>query len=342
MLTNGCKKDSNSSGGSTATGLPVLTTTDITNLTSTAATSGGNITSDGGNSITARGVCWGTVQNPTMASSKTNNGTGTGSYTSSITGLIANSTYYVRAYAVNNKGTSYGNQLSFSPGKPVITTSSVTGITESSASCGGDITTDGGSSITAKGVCWSTSQNPTTVNSKTTDGTGTGTFASDITGLSASTTYYVRAYATNANGTTYGDQVSFTTSNSSIPPSSGSLSATVNGASFVATTAGWSTSYNVDLIVGTVGTKEIGIYCTDFSVGTHPLSVTDMYYYAMYTDVMTSQDWYESQTGTLTITSNNATTGEIKGNFSFVGKFTTSSATVTVTNGQFDVFKIAK
>ncbi len=80
-----------------------------------------------------------------------------------------------------------------------ITTSAVTSPTTNSATSGGNITTDGGAPVTARGVCWSTSQNPTTANSKTTDGTGTGSFTSNITGLTANTTYYVRAYATNSH-----------------------------------------------------------------------------------------------------------------------------------------------
>ena len=76
---------------------------------------------------------------------------------------------------------------------------------------GGNVTADGGATVTARGICWSTSQNPTISGSHTTDGTGTGTFTSNMTGLEPNTTYYVRAYATNSAGTAYGDQVSFTT-----------------------------------------------------------------------------------------------------------------------------------
>src|SRR4030042_3548467 len=80
-----------------------------------------------------------------------------------------------------------------------------------SASSGGSVTAGGNGSITARGVCWNTSTNPTTANSKTTDGTGTGSFTSTLTGLQSHTTYYVRAYATNGGGTAYGNELSFTT-----------------------------------------------------------------------------------------------------------------------------------
>jgi uncharacterized protein (TIGR02145 family) len=94
---------------------------------------------------------------------------------------------------------------------PTVTTNSATNITSSSASSGGIVITDGGASVTARGVCWSISSNPTTANSHTTDGSGTGTFTSNLTGLSANTLYYVRAYATNAIGTAYGNEATFTT-----------------------------------------------------------------------------------------------------------------------------------
>ncbi|OQY02885.1 MAG: hypothetical protein B6I20_06115, partial [Bacteroidetes bacterium 4572_117] len=203
--------------GSTAS-LPTLTTTAASAITETTATSGGNITDDGGATVTARGVCWGTSTNPTTAlGTKTNDGTGTGAFASSITGLIASTTYYVRAYATNSVETAYGNEVSFTtdaaPVIPTLTTTAASAITETTATSGGNITDDGGATVTARGVCWGTSTNPTTaLSTKTSDGTGTGAFASSITGLTASTTYYVRAYATNSVETAYGNEESFMTS----------------------------------------------------------------------------------------------------------------------------------
>jgi len=94
--------------------LAVVTTANVTGTTQTTAISGGNVTSDGNAEVTARGVCWGTSQNPTTSSGKTSDGTGTGTFISSITGLTPGTNYYVRAYATNSAGTSYGNQQSFS------------------------------------------------------------------------------------------------------------------------------------------------------------------------------------------------------------------------------------
>lgn len=194
--------------------LPVLTTTAVSDTTTNSAKSGGTITSDGGFPITARGICWNTTGNPTIADSITNDGTGIGAFTSELTGLDPNTKYFVRAYATNIEGTAYGNELSFTTlqgQEPVLTTTVVTNITLTSATSGGTITADGGFPVTARGVCWSTLNNPTIANTKTSDGAGNGTFNSNLTGLNPNTTYYVRAYATNSEGTGYGNEISFTT-----------------------------------------------------------------------------------------------------------------------------------
>lgn len=191
-----------------------ITTTAVTAITISSAVSGGSITSDGGAPITARGVCWSTSVNPTVADNKTSDGTGTGTFTSSLTGLNPNTTYYVRAYATNSAGTVYGNQVSFTTEQiklATVTTAAVTSITSSSAVSGGEVVSDGGGSVTARGICWGTSPAPTTADNKTTDGTGTGSFVSNITGLEPGKTYYVRAYAVNIAGTAYGNEVTFST-----------------------------------------------------------------------------------------------------------------------------------
>jgi uncharacterized protein (TIGR02145 family) len=160
-------------------------------------------------------VCWSTTINPTVAlTTKTVNGTGAGSFTSSITGLTPNTLYHVRAYATNSVGTSYGSDLTFTTLSiviPTVTTTAISSITTNTATSGGNITSDGGATITARGTCWSTTTNPTvSLTTKTVDGTGTGAFTSSITGLNANTTYYLRAYATNSVGTAYGTQQTFT------------------------------------------------------------------------------------------------------------------------------------
>jgi uncharacterized protein (TIGR02145 family) len=394
--------------------LPTVTTATITNITQTTATSGGNVFYNGGYPVTARGVCWSTNENPTLNDDYTTDGSGTGVFISEITGLTANTSYYVRAYATNSEGTAYGNQKTFltdvvpcpgiptvtyegqvyntvlignqcwlkenlnvgtmingysnmsnngviekycpyndpalceiygglyqwnemmeyttTPGVqgicpagwhlptdeewtlltdflggesvaggkmketgfehwwspntgatnesgftalpggyrdlyggvgnndrygyfwssseyygawqrvlyydtddiyresypksyglssrclqdsggqlPTVTTATITNITQTTATSGGNVTNNGGSAVTARGVCWSTNGNPTLNDDYTTDGSGTGVFISEITGLTANTIYYVRAYATNSEGTAYGYQETFNT-----------------------------------------------------------------------------------------------------------------------------------
>lgn len=196
----------------TVTNLPTLNTTAISSITSSTASSGGNVSSDGGTSVTARGVVWSTSNSPTISlSTKTSDGTGTGAFSSSLTGLAIGTNYYVRAYATNSSGTAYGNEVTFTtPSNAVLTTSIVGNITGTSSSSGGNITSDGGASITSRGVCWGTSPNPTiSLGTKTVDGNGTGSYTSNVTGLTDGIRYYLRAYATNEVGTSYGNEVTF-------------------------------------------------------------------------------------------------------------------------------------
>lgn len=197
---------------------PVVTTADVTEVTGTTATSGGNVTDDGGVDVTARGVVWGEASGPTVESNvgKTEDGTGTGAFTSSITGLSAGTTYYLKAYAANSQGTAYGEEKSFmTAGLPIVTTgSTISDISSSSATGSGEVTDDGGSAVTARGLVWSSANNQVTLDNSegsTTEGTGTGTFNSNMASLVRSTEYWVRAYATNGAGSSYGDVISFKT-----------------------------------------------------------------------------------------------------------------------------------
>ena len=195
---------------------PQLTTTTVSNISLISATSGGNVTSDGDEAVTARGIVWNTITAPTTnLSTKTIDGAGIGIFSSSITNLIPSSTYFVKAYATNSVGTAYGNELSFTTGAivlPTISTTVISGITTTTAVSGGNITADGGGNITSRGVVWNTTTGATiALSTKTTDRTGTSTFSNTLTGLTPNTNYYVRAYATNSSGTNYGNEISFKT-----------------------------------------------------------------------------------------------------------------------------------
>ncbi len=193
--------------------LPSLNTTTTSLLTGTNTVSGGTIISNGGLPIISCGICWDTLTNPTILKNKTSDSLVAGSFISSITALSPVTTYYVRAYAINSIGISYGNQISFTTLAilPTIITVNASSITTLSAICGGNITNNGGASITSRGICWNILHNPTIFNNKIIDSTINGNFFNNIIGLTSSTTYYVRAYATNSVGTSYGSEVSFTT-----------------------------------------------------------------------------------------------------------------------------------
>jgi hypothetical protein len=192
--------------------LPAISTATVTGVTSTTATSGGNITADGGSAITSRGLCWSTKENPTISDAKTTDGAENGTFISPISGLSPGTTYHARAYATNSVGTSYGEDMLFAThAMAIVTTEPFITISATSATGGGNVTSDGGTTVTARGVCWSKSQNPTISDAKTTDGTGTGTFASNLTNLTTGTTYHARAYSTNSVGTSYGADIIFVT-----------------------------------------------------------------------------------------------------------------------------------
>ncbi|MBN1952109.1 MAG: T9SS type A sorting domain-containing protein [Bacteroidales bacterium] len=194
---------------------PTVTTAALSYVSTTFATCGGNIPSDGGNEVIQRGVAWNTEGEPIITDDHTVDGTGSGSFVSQITGLTPGTTYYVRAYAKNGAGTSYGEELELQALSaimvPTVTTASPDNIMVVSAEGGGEVTLWGGDSVTARGVCWNTTGDPTIADGTSLDGEGLGSFNSYIYPLTENTTYYIRAYATNSAGTGYGGQLTFTT-----------------------------------------------------------------------------------------------------------------------------------
>jgi uncharacterized protein (TIGR02145 family) len=203
---------------------PTVTTSTVSNITLNGAQVAGSITNMGTSNITQHGHCWSTTTSPTVSNFKTQLGTRTitGVFSSALAGLDAGKIYYVRAYAVNSDGTSYGTQVEFktvTATSPTVTTGSVSKITLTSVEALGNLTDIGTSPISQHGHCWSATTNPTISNFKTQLGTNLliGAFTSTLTGLEAGKTYYLRAYATNADGTSYGTQVEFITLTPSAP-----------------------------------------------------------------------------------------------------------------------------
>jgi hypothetical protein len=192
--------------------LPIVMTLETTGISATTAISGGKVLSAGSVPLNSRGVCWNREGSPTIDDAKTADGNSSGTFTSFIDELEEATAYYVRAYAVNSVGIGYGSQEFFTTSTiPTVETSEVKDITATSAISGGKVVFCGGASVTSRGVCWSTTENPTVSCSKTNDGKNTGSFKSVLTGLIPATLYYARAYATNSIGTAYGIQLSFTT-----------------------------------------------------------------------------------------------------------------------------------
>ncbi len=191
---------------------PNVFTTRVTGVTTDGFSMEGDVTFDGGGDVDARGACWSTSTEPTIAGDHTAAGAGTGTFSVQVTGLEPGQLYYVRAFATNSAGTYYGSQLSVTTGitAPTVSTTPVTDIGYTSATAGGHLVHTGGETVSACGVCWSTSSPPTQDDAHLSV-EAAETFSCAISELLPGTRYYVRAYAVNAAGTSYGEPVAFTT-----------------------------------------------------------------------------------------------------------------------------------
>jgi len=188
----------------------------ISAIASSSAQSGGEVTDEGGSPVSARGVCWSRNSEPTKSNcdGQTSDGSGSGSFVSTLSELIPASTYYVRAYAMNSDGITYGDEVSFTTAPvtvPTVSTDPATSVGETFSVLNGTVTEDGGAEVTARGFYYGTSANPVATGIKIAQGNGDGNFSSNVSGLSSGTTYKYVAYATNSIGTSYGEERSFTT-----------------------------------------------------------------------------------------------------------------------------------
>ena len=215
-LMSACDKKSDDPDGPT---LAVVVTDAPIGSTLNTATVGGHVTDNGGTQVTDRGICYSLQSTPTLNDMVMPSGSGLGTFTVTLTGLNPATLYYYRAYVVNSVGISYGEQQTVTtqanPGiLPTVTTATISAITGNTASGGGNVTEEGSEPVIKRGVCWSSSPAPTLEDQFTEDGSGPGTYTSNLTGLDPLTTYYVRAYATSSVGTSYGNEVNFKTEQS--------------------------------------------------------------------------------------------------------------------------------
>lgn len=193
--------------------LPLVETASVDEIYNTSARIGGRVSDNGGAEITDRGVYWGTSHNPETSGTKLQLGTGLGVFYETLTGLTSGTKYYVKAFATNSLGTSYGNETFFTTqiNLPTVITSAVTEYTSTSAKIGGVISDNGGFEITQRGVFWGTEPDPRLKGTRLLMGSGDGEFSQTLTALDRAITYYVRAFATNIKGTAYGEEISFST-----------------------------------------------------------------------------------------------------------------------------------
>lgn len=191
---------------------PVIAKVVIGDITSKTIEVQVQISDDGRKEVTARGVCWSEYGQPTLKDHYTEDGRGTGSFVTKITNLKASTTYYIRAYATNEMGTSYSSQqvVPTIDGKPIVDKEvRILANSTNSVTCYGSIKSDGGFNISSQGFCWSTHQTPTIYDQHTIEYAKLGEFSSVVSNLALNTTYYFRAYATNQEGTSYSDQVAY-------------------------------------------------------------------------------------------------------------------------------------
>ena len=188
-----------------------ITTNEVTAITATSAVSGGEITDNGGYTITKRGVCWGASENPTLADNKTSEGDGDGAFTSTINGIEPGKTYHVRAYAQCSAGVAYGNDVAFTSltAAPSVRTVGSESITINSFVVKGEVSAANGSDVTEVGIYYGDTSDP---GNKVAAAVVENSFSVEVTGLVDNTKYYVKAYAVNSVGTGYGEVIEVTTS----------------------------------------------------------------------------------------------------------------------------------
>ena len=213
FILSGCSKKNDNT--ELSKNLPILATSQVTEITDTTAVSGGMVTSEGSSIVRARGVCIRTSTEPGLHDSITFNGVGAGPFRSYVRHMKRHTRYYIRAYATNSSGTGYGNELTFitsDHGAPAaVVTLTPSAIFFNRVVLGGNVTGGGDSVVTQRGIYFSSQPSPATSHSTVVCGSGTGLFTCEITGCAPKSRYYYCAFATNAAGTSTGEVLQVTT-----------------------------------------------------------------------------------------------------------------------------------
>jgi hypothetical protein len=199
-----------------------LTTHDVTEIVHNTATSGGTVTDYGGRTVKECGICWSTEDTPTTGDNVVKGSISKDKWSCRIEGLTKETKYYVRAYVIASDNTVfYGESKLFTTTHevmlPTLSQVSASAIQTTAMTLQCQVTDNGNSDITACGFCWSTNMDPTTDNDKVTCDLSVNTFGTNVSGLQDGTKYYVRAYATNALGTSYSETLEVTTATVTIP-----------------------------------------------------------------------------------------------------------------------------
>lgn len=192
--------------------LPEVKTGEIVDILSASAVVNGEALFDGNDITAIFGFCWSKDANPTLENQNIQVSKDTFSY--NLFNLLAETKYYVRAYAKNKIGVVYGEEKEFvtkMAETPIVETGEVTDITCNSAKVGGNVMSDGGAEVTERGICYSLNNTPTIEDTKVVLGKGFGSFFTIISDLQRGMMYYVRAYAINKKGISYGESIRFTT-----------------------------------------------------------------------------------------------------------------------------------
>lgn len=191
---------------------PTIVTSPPTDVTKTTATLHGEVTDAGGLEVTDRGIWYSTSENAEISGTQIQAGNEHDNFSVELTGLTIATVYYIKAYATNSLGTSFGDELVFSTNRPPsVFTNIALSITQTTAIVGGDVYDDGGQLVTEKGIYFSTSPGADTSGIKLAIGIGLGSFLTSLTELMEGTAYYIKAYAINSIGTSFGTEVSFGT-----------------------------------------------------------------------------------------------------------------------------------